>query len=305
MAQQSGNNILNRFLGAMNLGEKERWILVLEGGAMRNIFTAGVLDALHEVIYNRFHTVIAVSGGAACGISMMANQKGRMQNLFLNHFANRQFVDFRKVWDGNDILNIRDIFTEIHKEISPIDLNTFEKSKTELQVTLTCAETGKTEFHSPNREDLLETLITGCNFPYLTKKPAKFKGKSYVDGGVSDPLPISHGVSQGATKIVLVSTRPHGFRKSKSALMNRILGKLFAEFAPLKELLHHDHEVYNTARMYAENFQHTNCDLFVIEPPKDFPVERLTTDRDKLYHAYSMGLIEGMKWENVFKKAFV
>ena len=304
MVQQSGNNLFNRFLDVINRSEKERWVLVLEGGAMRNIFTAGVLDALHDLLQDRFHSIVAVSGGVSCGLSLMCNQKGRVQNLLLNHLANRQFVDFRKVWDGNHILDIRDIFTEIHKEISPIDLNAFEKSKTELQVTFTCAETGKTEFHIPTKDDLIDTLITGCNFPYLTKRPAKFKGKSYVDGGVSDPLPLSHAVSLGATKVVLVSTRPHGFRKSKSPLMNRILGKIFAEFAPLKELLLHDHEVYNTAKMYSENFQHTNCELMVIEPPGDFPVERLTTDRDKLYQGYSMGLIEGMKWESVFKKAF-
>ena len=304
MSQNSNSSILQRFLGARGREEKEKWILVLEGGAMRNIFTAGVLDSLHELIYDRFHTIVSVSGGAACGLSLMANQKGRMQNLFLNHFANRQFVDFRKVWDGEHILNISNIFTEIHKEISPVDLEAFESNPGELQVTLTCAETGRTEFHSPQSEDVLETLITGCNFPYLTKTPAKFKGKSYVDGGVSCPLPLSHALDLGATKIVLISTRPHGFRKSRSALMNRILGKVFANFKSLNDLLHHDHDVYNAARNYVEHFQHTDCELLTIEPPKDFPVERLTTDRDKLYQGYSMGLIEGMKWQSVFEKAF-
>ena len=99
----------------------------------------------------------------------------------------------------------------------------------------------------------------------------------------------------GADKIVLVMTRPRGFRKEKSTFLMRLMGTFFNEFNNLKELIEDDYVNYNRDKSFVESFDSDQVELICVEPPEDFAVERLTTKKDLLLQGYAMGVIEGLK----------
>jgi predicted patatin/cPLA2 family phospholipase len=275
--------------------KKEKWGLVLEGGAMRCIFTSGVLDAIHETALKRFDYMISVSAGTGCGISYLAEQKGRSQKIFLNFLSTKQFIDFRRFLKGNHIMDLGYAIREINENLLPVNLEKFIASKTDFYTVLTDAETGKAVYVKPEPEELMDALIAACNLPYLTHSPAIYKDRKYVDGGIATPIPIQKALDMGATRIVVVMTRPRGFRKEKSNFLRKVMGSFFNEFGNLQEMIENDYVNYNRDKEFVENFSSDKVELICVEPPEDFPVQRLSTKRETLLEGYSMGIIEGMK----------
>ena len=160
---------------------------------------------------------------------------------------------------------------------------------------MTQAETGEAEFIQPSVSELTNALIAACNLPYLTRAPIVFRDQKYVDGGVATPIPLQQALEMGAERIIVVMTRPHGFRKDKSTFLRRMMGNFFDEFSHLKELIEDDYIGYNRDKSFVENFVSDQVELICVEPPQDFPVERLTTRKNLLTQGYAMGLIEGVK----------
>ena len=275
--------------------KQEKVALLLEGGAMRCIFTSGVLDAIHETCLKKFDFIISVSAGTGCGISFLSEQKGRSHKIFLNFLSTRQFIDFRRFLNGNHIMDLGYAIREINETLLPVDMTRFIASKTDFHVVLTDAETGQPVYVKPEPEELMDALIASCNLPYLTRSPAEFRGVKYVDGGVATPIPLQRALELGATKIVAVLTRPHGFRKEKSSFLVKLMGKFFNDFNNLKDLIENDYVNYNRDKSFIESFDSDQVELIRVEPPADFPVERLTTKSETLLQGYAMGVVEGIK----------
>ena len=275
--------------------KKEKWAMVLEGGAMRCIFTSGVLDAIHENYMKKFDYMISVSAGTGCGISFLADQKGRSQKIFLNFLSTRQFIDFRRFLKGNHIMDLGYAIREINEKLLPVNMKKFEASKTEFYTVLTNADTGEAHYIRPKAENLMNALIASCNLPYLTRSPADYKGGRYVDGGIVAPIPLQKALDLGATKVVVIMTRPYGFRKERSTFLRKVMGTIFNEFDNLQDSIENDYINYNLNKVFVEEFISSEVDVILVYPPDDFPVERLTTKHGALLEGYAMGVIEGMK----------
>lgn len=275
--------------------KKEKWALVLEGGAMRCIFTAGVLDSIHETARNRFDFIVSVSAGSGCGVSFIADQKGRSQKIFVDYLSTSEFIDFRRFLKGRHIMDLGYAIREINDKMLPINFEKFNASRTKFYTILTCAETGEAVVIEPKQEDLVEAVIASCNLPYLTTTPAVYKGRKFVDGGVADPIPVQDALDLGATKIVVVATRPRGFRKKQSKFFYKVMSPFFKDFKNLESLLTKDYTTYNSSKYFIENFQSDKAELILVEPPDDFAVDRLTTKREILMQGYAMGVVEGLK----------
>lgn len=279
----------------MPSSQKEKWALVLEGGAMRCVFTAGVLDSIHEVARNRFDFIVSVSAGSGCGVSFIADQKGRSQKIFVDYLSTSEFIDFRRFLKGRHIMDLGYAIREINDKMLPINFEKFNASRTKFYTILTCAESGEAECIQPEPEDLIEAIIASCNLPYLTTTPAIYKGRKYVDGGVATPIPVQQAIDLGATKVVVITTRPRGFRKKQSSFFHKVMSPFFKDFKNLKELLTKDYVIYNHNKYFIENFNSDKTELILIEPPEDFMVDRLTTRRETLLQGYAMGAIKGLE----------
>jgi predicted patatin/cPLA2 family phospholipase len=301
--RKTAAKLVDKFFDAVLAPKKDTWALVLEGGAMRCVFTAGVLDSLHENCKERFDIVVGVSAGAACGASFAAGQRGRMQDIFLNYLTDNRFLDYARVFNSNkSILDlgyaIRDIST-IHV---PLDIDALQKSRMKVYAGLTDVIKGEAQFIELDEENAIGALIASCNIPFLSRSSVLFEGRKYLDGGLKDPIPVKKAIDLGANKIVVVLTQPHGFRASPRTLMKAVLKKLFGTSEEVEDMIRHEHTIYNNSKIYVELFDLSGVELLVVAPPPSYKVDLLTRNKGLLHQGYAEGFIAGNEiWRKLHK----
>lgn len=181
--------------------------LILEGGAIRGIFTAGVLDRLMEEGIN-FPYVIGVSAGGGNAMSYVSCQVGRtcrMINVPKNdsYFGLRQFLGSRK------LINLDKMVYEYPYKQFPFDFDTYYNSGIETEYVCTCLETGEAEYFSEYEDNdrLLTIAKATCSVPMLCA-PVELDGKHYLDGSIADSIPIERALDMGCDKLVIILTKP-------------------------------------------------------------------------------------------------
>jgi predicted patatin/cPLA2 family phospholipase len=291
---KSAVKFVERIIDAVLSPKTDSWALVLEGGAMRCTFTAGLLDSLHENCVEKFDYVVGVSAGAACAASFAAGQRGRMQDILLNYLTDRRFLDYSRAFKSKkSILDlgyaIRDIST-IHV---PLDVKALGKSSMRVFAGLTNIKNCESEFVELNEENAIDALVASCNLPFLSRGLVKFNGEEYLDGGLVDPIPVKKAIELGANKIVVVMTRPEAYREKPKLFMKAILTKVFGSSEQVQELLQHEHTIYNNSKIFVELFESDDVELLVVCPPVDFGLELLTRNKGSLLQGYAEGFIAG------------
>lgn len=180
--------------------------LVLEGGAFRGVFTAGVLDYLQEQNIT-FPYVIGVSAGAGNASSFVSRQSGKVKNIIAgksasSHYGIRQMLYSKKILDADSIM--QDYF--YHQ--LPFDFKTFFASDTECEFALTCCETGKAAYFSADGSEqrLMALTKATCSLPILCK-PVELDALNYLDGSLTDSVPVHYVLQNKCDKAVVVLTR--------------------------------------------------------------------------------------------------
>ncbi len=184
--------------------------LILEGGAVRGIFTAGVLDRLMENDIC-FPYVIGVSAGGGNAMSYVSNQSGRTKDM-LNVPRNESYYGFRQFLQSKKIINLDKMAFEYPFKQFPFDFDTYfkmVKSGEFAEYVCTCMETGEAEYFSEENdpERLLTIMKATCSVPMLCE-PVELDGKHYLDGSIADSIPIEHALDAGCDRLVIVLTKP-------------------------------------------------------------------------------------------------
>lgn len=181
--------------------------LILEGGAVRGIFTAGVLDRLMENgIY--FPYVVGVSAGGGNAMSYVSRQIGRTARQ-INAPKSEAYFGFKQFFEVHKIINLDKMVFEYPYKQFPFDFDTYFSSDINVEYACTCCETGKAEFFSEKSDDqrLMTIVKATCSVPMLCD-PVEMGGKHYLDGSIADSIPIEHALEQGCDKVVIVLTKP-------------------------------------------------------------------------------------------------
>ncbi|MGH9318519.1 MAG: patatin-like phospholipase family protein, partial [Vicinamibacteria bacterium] len=221
-------------------------VLVLEGGGMRGVYTAGVLDAFSESKAGRglnFHQVIACSAGACVAASYLAGQPERNRRVYLDFLDGDKLFRFRRFVTGDSMMDLDYLMFEVTLRLCPLDLGAVQRSKTTLYIGVTDCETGETRYLTNHEDDLLTALRATCSLPLFCRSEIEYQGRRYVDGGVSDPVPIEKAVSQGATEIVLVLTSPIERRGQKRSVIS-VLDRFFSSSPAIRSSLGKRHLRY-------------------------------------------------------------
>ncbi len=181
--------------------------LILEGGAVRGIFTAGVLDRLMEGGIN-FPYVIGVSAGGGNAMSYVSCQVGRTCRM-INVPRNDSYYGFRQFISSKKIINLDKMVYEYPFKQFPFDFDTYFNSGIETEYVCSCLETGKAEYFSEYEdcERLLTIAKATCSVPMLCE-PVEIDGKHYLDGSICDSIPIEHAIEMGCDKLVIILTKP-------------------------------------------------------------------------------------------------
>lgn len=190
--------------------------LVLEGGAMRGLFSAGVLDVwMEEEI--PFPVIVGISAGALFGVNYPSRQKGRALRYNLKYIRDSRYMGLRSLLTTGNLINSDFAFYEVSNRLDVFDEAAFCRSGTEFYAVVTNLCTGGAEYirlTEPLRQ--LEVLRATSAMPYVSK-PVELNGQLYLDGGVSDSIPVKYCASLGCDRIVLVLTRPLEYRKRPPA----------------------------------------------------------------------------------------
>lgn len=261
--------------------------LVLEGGAMRGLYTAGVLDKfLEENI--KFDAVIGVSAGALFGINYKSKQLGRALRYNLKYAKNKDYIGFSSFIRTGNVMNKEFCFDKLVNIYDPFDFKTYQNNKTLFYATVTNIKTGKAEY--PLLTDLtknndMEFLRASGSMPFLSK-PVKVNENYYLDGALADSIPIKKMEELGYNKIVVVLTRPSGYvKKQKLSHLTKIK---YRKYPHLINTINSRYQKYNDTIKYIEKEESQNK-IVVIRPTKDLHVHRLEKNLNKLEEIYNLG----------------
>lgn len=262
--------------------------LVLEGGSLRCLFTAGVLDYLMEKEVE-FAYVNGVSSGSLSGLNYVSKQKGRTAQVNLDYVGDRRYLGLNNLVHNGGIFNFDFLFQEIGDNLNPFDYKAFENSGQRFVAVATNCRTGKEEyFEKGSCEDMMMAARASCSMPLLSQM-IPMNGELYLDGGVAMPIAYKEAMRQGYEKIVVILTREQGYRKKPNKkVLNRAFHKWYAEYPKLLEKLYVMPEHYNKMQEEMEELERQGK-LFIIRPEGPVGISRVEKDTQKLRELYEEG----------------
>jgi len=260
--------------------------LVLEGGAMRGMFTAGVLDVMLEQGIE-YHGAVGVSAGACFGCNYKSKQIGRAIRYNERFCRDKRYCSFRSLITTGDLYGAEFCYRTIPEELDVFDRETFEANPMEFFMVCTDVVTGKAVYRACKKgEDYLEWMRASASMP-LASRIVEIDGGKYLDGGIADSIPLRFMEGEGYTKNVVVLTQPPSYRKKKNSLMP-LFHIAFRKYPKLIEALEKRHEMYNETLCYVKA-QEAAGKVFVIQPPEKLPVGHIEHEKAKLRETYEIG----------------
>ena len=273
--------------------------LVLEGGGMRALFTAGVLDALLDIKELDIDGIVGVSAGALFGVNYVSGQKERAIRYNKKYARDKRYMGFYSWITTGNAVNEEFTFYEIPFKLDVFDQEKFKQSKIDFYVVMTNVESGKPEYVLiKDVFKQMEYLRATSALPFASKI-IEINGKKYLDGGISDSIPIDYCEGLGYDKIILVLTRPKNTHKEDK--LNFLYKLVYRKYPNLVERLINMGKDYEVVLKKIEDLENKNK-IFVIRPPKVLKIGRLEKNEDKIQNVYAIGLNTGIKEkENLLK----
>ena len=276
--------------------------LVLEGGAMRGLWTAGVIDVMmeHDI---RLDGLIGVSAGAAFGCNYKSRQIGRAIRYNTRFAKDPRYSGWKSLLKSGDYFNAEFGYHVGPYEYDIFDTETFEKDPLEFTVVCTDVETGAAVYHLMDHVDYdeLEWLRASASMP-LASKIVEVGGWKLLDGGVSDSIPLEYYERQGYKRNVVILTQPLGYRKKHLALMP-LMRLALRKYPHFLKALDERHLMYNCQLDYVAEAERLGRCL-VIRPDEDIPIGHLSHDPQQMRLVYDMGRKVGERYIDKIKEYY-
>ena len=261
--------------------------LILEGGAMRGMFTAGVMDVLMENGIN-FDGAVGVSAGAAFGVNYKSKQIGRVIRYNTRFVRDKRYCGLRVLLKTGNVYSTKFCYEEVPLVHDIFDFEAYEKNPMEFYVVATNIETGKAVYHKyEGRGDHCFDWIRASASMPMVSRIVEIDGQKLLDGGIADSIPVKFFESIGYDRNIAVLTRSKAFVKKKNEILPLIKLK-YRKYPRLVEAMAARHNVYNETLAYIEEKERDGS-LLVIRPDEELPVSRVEKDPEKLRAAYEIG----------------
>ena len=268
-----------------NYNNNNKITLVLEGGAMRGLYTAGVLDVFMENDI-KIDTILGVSAGALFGINYKSKQVGRALRYNLKYAHDKRYMGMYSLITTGDVMNKEFCFNKLVYELDPLDFKTYDCSDVEFYAVVTNVETGKAEYIeiSDAKKDM-EYLRASGSMPFVSNL-VEINGNKYLDGAVSDPIPFKKALEMGCEKIIIVQTRPADYIKSKSWLPFELVYKKYPEFVKTAK---DSYINYNKTLELIKKYENEGK-IIVLRPSEKIKMRRVEKNLNKLQAIYNVGV---------------
>ena len=267
--------------------------LVLEGGAMRGMFSAGVIDVLLESGIE-FDGVAGVSAGAVFGCNYKSKQIGRTIRYNMKYIRDPRYCSLRSLIKTGDMFGRDFCYRKIPFELDIFDNDTFIRNPVKFYVVATNINTGKALYKRIDSadEEGLQYMRASASMP-LVSKPVNIDGNEFLDGGIADSVPLEFFINKGYEKNLVVLTQPEGYTKEKNGLVP-LMKITLRKYPKLIEAMANRHILYNQQIKYTEKAE-KNGKAFIIRPTEKLPIGRLEKNPETLKIVYDLGRKEAIK----------
>lgn len=261
--------------------------LIMEGGAMRGMFTCGVLDVFLENGIT-FDGAIGVSAGAVFGCNFKSRQLGRPFRYNRNYCRDWRYCSIRSLIRTGDLFGEEFCYHELPDVLDPFDSVTFQNNPMEFFVAATDVRTGETVYHlcSDGRSSDIEWLKASASMP-LAARIVETDGMELLDGGITDPVPYGYMENRGYDRNVMILTQPKGYHKRRFRLLAAI-HTVYKRYPKLADAMEQRHIVYN--RQLAEvREREQKRSAIVIRPPESLGIGHVSHNPAELEMVYRIG----------------
>lgn len=274
--------------------------LVLEGGAMRGLYTAGALDVLLDN-HIEVDAVYATSAGVLFGVNYISKQRGRTIRYNKKYAADPRYMGIKSLLTTGNIINKDFAYYEIPFKLDVFDQKSFSESKTKLFATITNVVSGAVEYRRVNNVlQQMELLRATSAMPFVSEMVA-LDGQFYLDGGLSDSIPLKQCIADGYQQIVVVLTRCAGYRKQKR---NPLPAKIFYKKYPeLIKTINMRYAMYNRQMDFVEQLEQEGK-IVVVRPSEYVKIARIEKNATRLQAMYDLGIKDAQHQLLTIKKHF-
>lgn len=269
----------------MSIQKQAKTAFVLEGGAMRGLYSAGVLDVFMQ---NNISTnaIYGVSAGALFGINFKSKQIGRAIRYNVKYAHEKNYMGLYSLITTGDIMNKEFCFNKLVNDLDKFDFETFDSSPIDFFAVVTNVETGEAEYIKITKgREGLEALRASGSMPFVSQC-VEFEGAKYLDGAISDPIPLQKALDDGYEKIVVVLTRPDGYRKHKDCMPYNLVYRKYPKFI---ETAKNQYKIYNNTLDLIKKYENENR-IIVLRPSKKLKIARVEKNIEKLNAIYNLGV---------------
>lgn len=273
--------------------------LVLEGGGLKGVYTAGVLDFFLDKGIE-FSSCYGVSAGACNLCSFLSKQRGRAYHVNVDYLDDKNYCSAYSLLKTGDLFGAEMCYHKIPDELYPYDYDTYNQYQGVFYSVVTNIETGQPEYIpiKDMKEDI-EAVRASASLP-LVSRNVSYQGKLYLDGGISDAIPLRKSVEDGNNKHVVVMTKEVGYRRKPSS-MTSLIKLRYRKYPRVYELMKNRHIAYNETLDFIEE-QVKAGSTFLIQPKIKSDVGRIEKDRNKLKALYEEGYKEAAEcYEDLLK----
>lgn len=262
-------------------------VLVLEGGGLRGAFVAGVLAELDRCRSLRFSHVFATSAAAASAAYWVAGQIDHAVAIWRDKTHGAQLISPRHLLRGRGLMDIEGLVAMFRGEL-PLDAASVARSATALYVAVTNCRTGQADHVAATERNLFQLLKATMALPVVYGRVVEVEGVPYIDGGIADAIPLEAALALEPARLIVVTTRPSGYRKQRTPFASDLLRHNYRSFPALWPALRNRWESYNRSVSKLEALERLGR-IEVIRPSTILPASRLTRDRGRIIETLELG----------------
>lgn len=266
--------------------------LVLEGGGMKGVYTSGVLDFFLEKGIE-FSSCYGVSAGACSLCSFLSKQKGRAYHVNVDYLGDKDYCSLYSLLKTGDLFGTQMCYYRIPDELYPYDYAAYDRYQGTFYSVVTNIETGEPEYIPiKDMKKDIEAVRASASLP-LVSNNVSYHGKLYLDGGISDAIPIKRSLEDGNRRNVVIMTKEVGYRRKPSSVAKLIKLK-YRKYPKVYELMKNRHIAYNRTLDYLSEQVKTG-NAYLIQPTHKSEVGRIEKDKQRLEALYQEGYLDGQR----------
>jgi predicted patatin/cPLA2 family phospholipase len=267
--------------------------LVLEGGGMRGLFTAGVLDAFLDRGIG-FDRIYGVSAGACNMISYITGQRGRSRAVNVDFVNDKRYMSWDNLLRTGSLFGEEMMFHTIPNDYLPFDYDRYQELQPDAWAVCTSLLSGRAVYlRVPyDLRNEYQPILASMSLP-LISKPVPYHGDLLLDGGIADPIPVKRALTDGCERPVIVLTRELGYQKQPESTL-KLSRAVYHRYPTFVRTIQKRHIVYNDTLSYIRQLEEEGRAV-VIRPPHPVGISRTEKDTGKLDALYREGYAEGMK----------